>query len=135
MNFYNYSGKYISLSRNGIAGKITILDGNFSINEDRFLLVPKVSNIDYDFIKYTVEPILRSKKKGRSGHNGQNEFTKLSFTILDNVKIKMPILENGEYDIEKQKEIALKYNKLYEVKNRICDIVKRLIETEILINR
>ena len=64
VNFYQYDGKYISLSRNGIAGKITILDGKFSINEDRFLLVPKVDNIDYEFIKYTVEPILRSKKKG-----------------------------------------------------------------------
>ena len=116
VNFYQYDGKYISLSRNGIAGKITILDGKFSINEDRFLLVPKVDNIDYEFIKYTVEPILRSKKKGRAGHNGQNEFTKLSFTILNKVKIRIPITRDGEYDILAQKEISQKYDKLYKVK-------------------
>lgn len=87
VDFNDYEGRYISLSRNGIAGKITILNGKFTINEDRFLLVPLGDNIDYDFIKYTVEPILRSKKKGRAGHDGQNEFTKISFTILDKVMV------------------------------------------------
>lgn len=134
VDFYDYDGKFISLSRNGIAGKITLLDGKFCINEDRFLLIPKVENIDYDFIKYTVEPILRSKKKGRAGHNGQNEFTKLSYTILDNTKIKMPVLENGEYDLEKQKEISLKYNKLYVVKEGICNMIKQLVSTEVLMD-
>ena len=116
VNFYDFDGRYISLSRNGIAGKITILEGKFTINEDRFLLVPKVDNIDYEYIRYTVEPILRSKKKGRSGHNGENECTKLSFSILDNVKIMMPVTESGDYDLEKQKEYAQKYSKLYTIK-------------------
>ena len=132
VDFFDYDGKYISLSRNGIAGKITILNGKFCINEDRFLLIPKVENIDYDFIRFTLEPILRGKKKGRAGHNGQNEFTKLSFTILDKIKIKMPIREDGEYDLEKQMEISQKYNKLYEVKTGICSIVIQLASTEIL---
>lgn len=134
VDFYDYDGKYISLSRNGIAGKITILEGKFCINEDRFLLVPKVGNIDYDFIKYTIEPILRGKKKGRAGHNGQNEFTKLSYFILDNIKIKMPILESGDYDLEKQIEISLKYNKLYEMKLGIYNIINKLVSTEILMD-
>lgn len=133
VDFYQYDGKYISLSRNGIAGKITILDGRFSINEDRFLLIPKVDSIDYDFIKYTVEPILRSKKKGREGHNGQNEFTKLSYTILNKVKIKVPINTDGSYDLETQKEISQKYEKLYKVKEGICEIISNLIDTEVLI--
>ncbi len=133
VDFYQYDGKYISLSRNGIAGKITILNGRFSINEDRFLLIPKVDDIDYDFIKYTVEPILRNKKKGRAGHNGENEFTKLSFAILNKVKIKVPINGDGSYDIEAQKEISLKYEKLYKVKAGICEIISNLIDTEVLI--
>lgn len=36
---YDYDGVFISLSRNGIAGKVTLLSGKFSINEDRFLLI------------------------------------------------------------------------------------------------
>lgn len=133
VDFYQYDGEYISLSRNGIAGKITILDGKFSINEDRFLLLPKEENIDFEFIKYTVEPILRNKKKGRAGHNGQNEFTKLSFTILNKVKIRIPIDSEGNYDLEAQNEISQKYGKLYEVKAGICKIINSLIETEIIL--
>lgn len=126
VDFYDYDGKYISLSRNGIAGKITILDGKFTINEDRFLLLPKNKDIDYEYIKYTVEPILRSNKKGRAGHSGQNEFTKLSFKILDGVKIKMPINEDGTYDLDAQRDIARKYSKLYEIKNGIQEKVKKV---------
>ena len=131
---YKYDGRYISLSRNGIAGKITILDGKFTINEDRFLLIPKVDNIDYGYIRYTVEPVLRSKKKGRAGHNGENEFTKLSFTILNNTKIMMPISKNGEYDLERQREYAQKYDKIYKIKDEICKILESVISTEIVID-
>ena len=131
VDFYDYDGKYISLSRNGIAGKITILDGKFTINEDRFLLIPKYKNIDYNYIKFTVEPILRSKKKGRAGHSGQNEFTKLSFTILDGVKIKMPIKEDGTYDLDAQNAISKKYIKLYEIKDGIQEKLKKVISSNI----
>ena len=131
VDFYDYDGKYISLSRNGIAGKITILEGKFVINEDRFLLLPKCDNIDYEYIKYTVEPILRNKKKGRAGHSGQNEFTKLSFRILDGVKIQMPINEDGTYDFDAQVAIARKYAKLYEIKNGIQDKIRKIISTNI----
>ena len=133
VDFYEYDGRYISLSRNGIAGKITVLDGKFTINEDRFLLIPKVDNIDYDYIRYTVEPVLRSKKKGRAGHNGENEFTKLSFTILNNTKVMMPINKHGGYDLDRQKEYAQKYDKIYKVKDGICKILESIISTEIIV--
>lgn len=131
---YEYDGRYISLSRNGIAGKITILDGKFTINEDRFLLIPKADDIDYEFIRYTVEPVLRSKKKGRAGHNGENEFTKLSFTILNNTKIMMPMKKNGEYDLDRQSDYAQKYDKIYKVKEEICKILESIVFTEIIID-
>lgn len=134
VDFFDYEGSYISLSRNGIAGKITVLEGKFTINEDRFLLIPKVGSIDYDFIKYTVEPILRSKKKGRAGHSGENEFTKLSFAILDGVKIQIPVKSDGSYDLEAQKEISRRYSKLYEIKKNIEERLERIISTNIMLD-
>lgn len=98
------------------------------------MLIPKVDNIDYGYIRYTVEPVLRSKKKGRAGHNGENEFTKLSFTILNNTKIMMPISKNGEYDLERQREYAQKYDKIYKIKDEICKILESVISTEIVID-
>ncbi|OSA92474.1 UNVERIFIED_ORG: hypothetical protein B2H95_02635 [Clostridium botulinum] len=131
INTFQYSGKYITLSRNGIAGKITIFNEKFTVNEDRFVLIPKVDCIDCEYIKYTLEPILRGHKRGRVGHNGQNEFTKLSFTILNKVKLKLPIKDDGEYDLSAQKEIANKYKKIEKVKQGISNSINKLVDTEI----
>jgi len=130
---YEYSGKYITVSRNGIAGKITIFDEKFTINEDRFIFIPKIEEIDYDFIKYTVEPILRRHIKGRIGHNGQNEFSKLSFEILKKIRIDIPVIEDKKFDLEAQREIAIKYKKIDEIKQGIYNKLSKLIETEVIL--
>lgn len=130
-NLYDYDGIYLTVSVNGIAGKITKKEGKFSINADRILLMPKNQFIDLDFIKYSIEPILRKNAKGRIGHDGQNEFTKLPSGIIDNIKIKIPILPDGNYDLNKQKEIANKYRKIEEIKKNISTQIDILCSTEI----
>lgn len=131
VDFYDYNGDYITLSRNGIAGKIMILHGKFSINEDRFVLIPKVGNLDYNFMKYTLEPLLRTSKKGRVGYDGQNEFTKISFAILDKISIKIPVLADGNFDLVGQQNIAEKYLKLDEIKLSVTSKIRSLIDSEI----
>lgn len=131
-NFYDYEGNYLTVSVNGIAGKITSINGKFSINADRIILIPLLEDkIDNDFIKYTVEPVLRSKIKGRMGHDGQNEFTKLPSGIIDRIKINIPINSKGEYDLQKQKEIALRYKKIDEIKKTISNKIDSLCSVEI----
>lgn len=133
VDFYDYEGTYISLSRNGIAGKLKILSGKFTINEDRFLLVPTQRDIDLDYVRFIIEPILRSKTKGRAGHNGQNEFTKLSFTILDTISIAMPVLDDGSYDLAVQQTVAYKYNTVNKVKDGLCHQIEKVIDAQIII--
>ena len=128
---YDYDGEYITLSRNGFAGKTKILTGRFSINEDRFLLVPKDENISIPYMSYALEPIFRAACRGRSGHNGENEFTKLSFAVLDTLSVKVPVAENGLYDFEMQERIAQRYNAAYEVKNKIVDSLMELVNASI----
>lgn len=130
-NLYDYDGTYLTVSVNGIAGKITKKEGKFSINADRILLMPQNHFLDLDFIKYSIEPILRKSAKGRMGHDGQNEFTKLPSGIIDNIKIRIPILPDGNYDLNKQKEIANKYRKIEEIKKNISNQIDVLCSTEI----
>lgn len=128
---YDYDGNYITFSRNGLAGKITILSGKFSINEDRFLLIPKDVNVDIEYMAYALEPILRAASKGRVGHNGENEFTKLSYTILNTLSVKIPITNDGRYDIIAQQQIAQQYNFAYDIKSRIIDCLMDLVKVNI----
>jgi len=132
-NFYDYDGEYLTISVNGIAGKITLKEGKFSINADRVILVPIAKNVDLDYIKYTVEPILRSKIKGRRGHDGQNEFTKLPGGTIENVKISIPVDENGNYDLDAQKEISKKYQKIQNIIDSICKQIDDLTSIKISI--
>ena len=50
---------------------------------------------------------------------------------IDKIKINIPINSKGEYDIEKQKEIALKYRKIDEIKKAIANQIDSLCSVEI----
>lgn len=83
--------------------------------------------IDLTYIKYVLEPIFRANKKGREGDLGKNEYTTLNSDMIKKMKdtIPIPILDNGSYDIEKQKELAIKYEKLENIK---LELMNKIIE-------
>ncbi len=133
-NFFDYDGTYLTISVNGIAGRISKKDGQFSINADRVILVPvddNADNIDLDYIRFTVEPILRSKIKGRMGHDGQNEFTKLPGGTIEKVKISVPVKDDGSFDLVAQQEISNKYRKIQQINFSICQQIEELVNIKI----
>ena len=107
----------MTLSINGIAGVLTILDGKFSANADRVIFISKVNNINWDYVKNILEPILRNK--GRKGLKGKNEFTKLTPTMIENEMIPISYNIYGEPYIEKQNNIANKYKIMVMIKNKL----------------
>ncbi len=109
INSYDYDGKYLTWATNGFAGYIKVIDEKFSANGDRGILIPKCNELDLDYVKFTLEPILRKLAKGRKGDNGEDEFTKVYPSMVENSIIKIPILVDGSFDIETQKTIAKKY--------------------------
>jgi len=125
INHYDYDGTYLTWATNGFGGYMKVIEGKFSINGDRGILVPKSNNINIKYIKCTLEPILRDLAKGRKGDKGKNEFTKVPRTILESVYIRMPIDANGEINLEKQTEIANMFDTVENVK---VDFVKQLEE-------
>lgn len=111
LSTYDYDGRYITWSTNGFAGTILIIDGKFSINGDRGILIPKDGRIDldFDYIKYTLEPIFRELAKGRKGDKGEDEFTKLYPSMLNDVMIPLPVDSDGNISLDSQEKIATKY--------------------------
>lgn len=120
-------------STNGFAGTILILDGKFSINGDRGILVPKDNrtDLDFDYIKFTLEPIFRELAKGRKGDNGEDEFTKLYPSMISDVMIPMPIDSNGDIDLSAQKQIAAKYLLIQQCQQEIVDKLNALIDQKL----
>lgn len=123
---FDYDGKYLTWATNGFAGYIKVLNERFSINGDRGVLIPKTDKIDIDYVKFTLEPILRTLAKGRKGDKGGDEFTKVYPSMVENVTISIPTLTDGDFDIQAQKAIAEKYNKIEEIKSLLSFELKKI---------
>ena len=123
---FDYDGKYLTWATNGFAGYIKVLNEQFSINGDRGLLIPKSNRIDIDYIKFILEPILRALAKGRKGDRGGDEFTKVYPSMVENVTVSIPILSNGDFDLEAQQTIAEKYKRIEEIKILLSSELKKI---------
>lgn len=130
-NDYDYDGRFLTSSINGIAGVLTILDEKFSTNADRVVFIPKIENINLDYVKNIIEPILRSKNKGRKGLKGKNEFTKLTPSMIEDEMIPIPYDVFGEIFSEKQSTIAAKYKTIDMIKKEIENRLSELINMDL----
>ena len=116
INSFDFEGEYLTWATNGFAGYINIIEGAFSINGDRGVLLPLQKDIDISYVKFILEPILRKMARGRKGEQGEDEFTKVPPSMLESVSIEVPINSKGELDIEAQREIAKTYLSIEKIK-------------------
>ena len=135
LDTYDYDGRYMTWSTNGFAGTILILDGKFSVNGDRGILVPKNGrqDLDFDYMKFTLEPIFRELAKGRKGDNGEDEFTKLYPSMLSNIMVPIPVDGKGNISLLLQKEIAQKFISVQNSQKEIIEKLDVLISKKISI--
>ncbi len=132
INSYMKDGKYLLWNTDGLAGYIKITNGKFSYTNIVGIMIPTnyydMNSINLDYLKYYLEPIFRKNRKGRFGINGKNEYTKINSTMIKNlnIKIPIPITNNGDYDIEKQREIAQKIATIESIKQDLYNKIKEL---------
>lgn len=132
---HHHNSDYMTWSTNGFAGTILILDGKFSINGDRGILVPKNGrqDLDFDYMKFTLEPIFRELAKGRKGDNGEDEFTKLYPSMLNDIMVPIPVDGEGNISLSLQKEIAQKFISVQNSQKEIIEKLDALISKKISI--
>lgn len=108
--------KSILFNLDGSVGYCFIRDAKeFSFIDVVASVMPQVSCIDLYYLKIQLEKeILKT---------GANYRTKLYFNKIANydIKIKIPVNNDGNFDINKQKEIAEKYQKIENIKQAISD--------------
>lgn len=135
INEYMYCGEYLTWAKDGLAGYMMLNSGKFSITNHRGILIlkDKKKNINLEYIKIVLEPIFRKNIKGRLGTDEKNEYTTLSKEMIKNIKEKIPIPINtkGEYDLDKQNEIASKVDEINRIKERILCKINEIIDVEV----
>ncbi len=93
----------------GTAGYIFYRKGRFSLSEKvRPLIIKEELKevLNPEYLKYIMQPIFRKNIRGRKGPNGENEFTKIGKTIIEDLLIPIPVDNNQKFSYEKQTEIA-----------------------------
>ena len=89
------------------------------------------TDLDFDYMKFTLEPIFREMAKGRKGDNGEDEFTKLYPSMISDVMVPVPIDGDGNIDLSAQKQIAAKYLAVQQCQQDVVDKLNSLIKQKI----
>lgn len=112
------------------AGYVFYRKNKFSLSEKvrPLIIKPEFKKyLDPLYLKYVIQPIFRTNIRGRRGPNGQNEYTKINKTIIQDLQIPIPIKENGEFDLKAQKEISEKYKKLEAIKEQVINEIDKVL--------
>ena len=128
INSFDYDCNCLTWTTDGIyAGTVFVRSGKFSMTTHCGALIPKVEKINLEYIYSYLSENLRNYAKG-----DQNK--RVTVEIIKNVKIKIPVTSTGEFDLQKQKEIAEKYRKIEDIKNNIKVELKKIEDIKVNID-
>jgi hypothetical protein len=131
---YDFEGRYLTWTANGYAGRVQVLEGRFSINSDRGLLISLDADLDLDYAALVLEPILRGLAIGRIVDGKRNEYTKLRWAAFAKELIPLPINDDGSLNRISQRKIAQRATTLKQLQSRaagnLASIKDVLIDTE-----
>lgn len=127
INSFDYDMECIQITTNGVyAGTVFYRKKHkFSINGDAKLLVKKSKDWDYEYLFYELSHVF-----AEAGFNWQN---KVSDKKLGELSFNIPIKENGDFDLTKQKEIAEKYQKIEQIKEKLKEDYEKMINSKVQI--
>ena len=129
INTYDYDCKCITWTTDGTyVGTTFLREGKFSMTTHCGGLMLKEeykSTISLEYVNYLLNNTLSFYKVGE----GSNK--RLGATLIRDITIKIPVLDNGELDIKKQIEIAEKYRKIEEIKANIKNELDKISNVKI----
>ncbi|WP_341762993.1 MULTISPECIES: N-6 DNA methylase [unclassified Candidatus Tisiphia] len=110
---YDYDCECLTWTTDGIyAGTVFVRNGKFSMTTHCGALITKIPNISLEYVYSYLTENLKTYAKGTDNK-------RVTVEIIKNVKVKIPITQAGEFDLQKQKEIAEKYRKIEEIKRNL----------------
>ena len=154
--FLTHSGKYPVYSsqtkNNGVIGRINTFDFDFGneacitwatdgihagttfLRKNKFsmtthcgLLKFKTNSIDALYCKHILQILLKDSTVGE-----QNK--RVTSSIIKTLSIPIPIKPDGSFDLEKQKEIANRYQAIEDKKTKIIDALEQITKVNVRID-
>jgi len=128
---YDYDEECFTWTTDGTyVGTVFYRNGKFSITTHCGILRIKEENkdkIDFEYMNFILNQTLPNYKLGE----GSNK--RLGTERMKEVFIEIPVDENDNFDLGKQKEIACKHKKIGEIKTKLRDNYERMINSKVQI--
>lgn len=130
INTYMFNIEGLQLTTNGAnAGTWMYREKHkYSLNGDARLYFPKEEYKDVLHIKYLYYALKNAFKKRDFDWR-----TKATISNIAKIKINLPVLANGRFDLEKQRELAEKYEIIEEQKQALLTKVKELKKVSVIL--
>jgi hypothetical protein len=126
INSFDHEGEFLSWATNGYGGTMKVLNGRFSINADRALLIPKIDGLNLDYCRIVLEPLFRERAVGRIVDGKKNEYTKLPPPRVLDVEFEVPVDKKGRLDEKEQARIVQHAQGISALASKARDITKIL---------
>ena len=133
---YQYDGRYLTWTANGYAGYMQVLEGRFSINGDRGILVPKDKEqcpIDLDYLRIVLEPELRNMGVGRLVPGRKNEYTKIRPSLVEQAPFTCPVRTDGTIDMDEQRRLVRAFLRTEERLREVKGLTRQIDNTSVVI--
>lgn len=120
-----YKKEGLTWTIDGYAGRVFYRDEKFSLTCHCGLLIIKEQfkeQLDYEFLGYLLDSELPNHSVGEGNK-------RLKKAHIEKISIKIPINKNGEFDLEKQKEIAKKYKIIELIKDELKRELNKVTDT------
>ena len=114
MKNVKYFENCLAWNREGSVGYVFYHGHKFTTNDHHRPIIIKAeyrNTIDIEYMKHVIENVLLAQGFKWSKTASKEKVVKLS--------VKIPVTTAGEFDLQKQKEIAEKYRKIEEIKKNI----------------
>jgi hypothetical protein len=111
----------ITWNRNGTVGLFFYRKGVFTTNEDQ-----RVMEIKPEFKKQLIPSYLKYVLQNEVRKLGYGWSNKLGKTKMIDITLRIPTDNKGEFDIDKQREMAEKYKRVYLTRNNIIQYLQSL---------
>lgn len=121
INEFQYEGRHLTWVMNGYGGRMQEVDGKFSINRDRGIMLPKseIQTPDLTYVRSVAEPIFLATAVGRRVEGLANDYTKIYPPEAQKVQIPIPVDATGQYDYDRMAELGARYLRVEHAQNRI----------------
>ncbi len=111
-------------------GTVFYRNGKFSITTHCGILRVKEqykNKLDFEYLNFILNQTLPNYKLGE----GSNK--RLGTERIKEISIEIPVKKDGEFDLNKQREIANKYKKIEQIKKNLQEDYERMISSKVQI--